>query len=83
MSTYGWVGNCRRDLLDHVIVVIEPHLKRLVHEYVRYYHGDRTHLALAQGTPGSREAPDGTDIGRSFVATPNLGGLHHRYDLAA
>jgi len=31
-------GNCRRDLLDHVIVLNERHLKRLVSEYVRYYH---------------------------------------------
>jgi len=31
-------------------------LKRLVSEYVRYYHEDRTHLALAKGTPGRRQA---------------------------
>src|SRR5580700_6117663 len=41
-----WVGNCRRDLLDHVIVLNERHLKRLMSEYIRYYHDDRTHLAL-------------------------------------
>jgi putative transposase len=41
-----WVGNCRRDLFDHVIVVNETHLKRLMREYIRYYHDDRTHLAL-------------------------------------
>ena len=35
-----WVDSCRRDLLDHVIVLIERHLKRLLSEYVRYYHGD-------------------------------------------
>jgi len=45
-----WVGNCRRDLLDHVVVLNERHLKRLMSEYVRYYHDDRTHLALAKGT---------------------------------
>ena len=44
-----WVGNCRRDLLDHVIVLNERHLKRLMNEYVRYYHDDRTHLALGEG----------------------------------
>ena len=51
-----WVGNCRRDLLDHVIVLNERHLKRLMNEYVRYYHEDRTHLALSKRTPGGREA---------------------------
>jgi putative transposase len=50
-----WVGSCRRDLLDHVIVVNERHLKRLMNEYVHYYHEDRTHLALAKGTPAGRE----------------------------
>jgi transposase InsO family protein len=40
----GRVGSCRRDLLDHVIVLNERHLQRLLAEYVRYYHEDRTHL---------------------------------------
>ena len=39
-----FVGNCRRDLLDHVILLNERHLKRLMTEYIRYYHDDRTHL---------------------------------------
>jgi transposase InsO family protein len=41
-----WVGNCRRDLLGHVIVLNKQHLKRLMNDYIRYYHEDRTHLAL-------------------------------------
>jgi hypothetical protein len=49
-----WVGNCRREVLDHVIVVNEPHLKRLLNEYVSYYREDRTHLALDKQTPKSR-----------------------------
>ena len=40
-----WVESCRRDMLDHVIAVHERHLKRLLSEYVRHYHEDRTHLA--------------------------------------
>jgi transposase InsO family protein len=43
-----WVGDCRRDLLDHVIVLNERHLKRLMIEYIRYYHEDRTHLGLGK-----------------------------------
>src|SRR5258707_4440863 len=49
-----WVGSCRRDLLDHIIAVDERHLKRLLSEYIRYYHGDRTHLELRKGTPDGR-----------------------------
>jgi transposase InsO family protein len=51
-----FVGSCRRDLLDHVIVLNERHLKRLMTEYVRYYHNDRTHLGLDKLTPGCRVA---------------------------
>src|ERR1022692_4010952 len=78
-----WVGNCRRDLLDHVIVVNERHLKRLISEYVCYYHDDRTHLALDKGTPAGREAEKSPEVGGRVLSMPRLGGLHHRYDLAA
>jgi transposase InsO family protein len=40
-----WVESCRRDLLDDVIALDERHLKRLLADYIRYYHEDRTHLA--------------------------------------
>jgi transposase InsO family protein len=78
-----WVGNCRRDLLDHVIVFNERHLKRLMTNYVRYYHEDRTHLALAKGTPAGREAVMNFGSGHRVISMPKFGGLHHRYDLAA
>jgi hypothetical protein len=78
-----WVGNCRQDLLDHVIVLNERHLKRLMSEYVRYYHDDRTHLALSKGTPADRRAEETHDASCRVVSMPRLGGLYHRYDLAA
>jgi len=43
-----WVESCRRDLLDHIIAANESHLKRLLSEYVDYYHEDRTHLGLGK-----------------------------------
>jgi putative transposase len=78
-----WVGNCRRDLLDHVIVLNERHLKRSMTEYVRYYHEDRTHLALEKRTPNGRAAAADTDGSPQVISMPRVGGLHHRYDLAA
>ena len=78
-----WVGNCGRDLLDRVIVLNERHLNRLMKDYVRYYHEDRTHLALAKRTPAGREAEKNSSSGHRVVSMPRLGGLHHRYDLAA
>jgi len=75
-----WIESCRHDLLDHVIAVNEGHLKRLLSEYIQYYHEDRTHLGLGKGTPNHRT--------RSFtsgriVSQARLGGLHHRHDRAA
>ena len=78
-----FVGSCRRDLLDHVIVLNERHLKRLMTEYVCYYHDDRTHLGLAKQTPAGRTAAKDTALESKVDCMPRLGGLHHRYDLAA
>jgi putative transposase len=75
-----WVGSCRRDLLDHIIALNERHLKRLLADYVCYYHEDRTHMSLQKQTPGGRirSAARGRVVSRA-----RLGGLHHRYDQAA
>jgi putative transposase len=78
-----WVGSCRRDLLDHVIVLNERHLKRLMTEYVRYYHEDRTHLGLAKDTPAGRPVAIRPVIPGKIQSLPRLGGLHHRYVVAA
>jgi putative transposase len=75
--------NCRRDLLDHLVVLNAKHLKRLMNEYVHYYHDDRTHLALEKSTPAGRKAMRATATNSRVVSVPRLGGLHHRYDLAA
>jgi len=78
-----WVGSCRRDLLDHVIVLNERHLQRLMAEYVRYYHEDRTHLGLAKDTPSGRPVAIRPSLTSNIQSWPRLGGLHHRYAAAA
>jgi len=75
-----WIESCRADVLDHVIALNELHLKRLLNEYVAYYHEDRTHLGLSKETPGGRVRS--ASSGR-VTAIPRLGGLHHRYDRTA
>ena len=77
-----WVGSCRRDLLDHVIVLNERHLKRLMSEYVRYYHEDRTHLGLAKDAPAGRPVVI-RSAGNRIQSFSRLGALHHRYVVAA
>jgi transposase InsO family protein len=71
------IGTVRRDCLDHVIVLGEQHLRRILRKYLEYYHGSRTHLALGKDTPlpRERESIDGGKV----VALPMVGGLHHRY----
>jgi transposase InsO family protein len=78
-----WVGSCRTDLLDHVIVFNERHLTRLMREFVRYYHEDRTHLALEKETPLGGVTAGNRDASCRVLSMPRLGGLHHRYDVAA
>src|SRR5437899_205720 len=71
------IGTLRRELLDHVIVLSEGHLRRRLRSYLRYYHGSRTHLALEKDAPQPR-AVEPPELGR-VVALPHVGGLHHRY----
>jgi hypothetical protein len=52
-------------------------------EYVSYYHDDRTNLALAKEIPAGRLAEETRDASCGVVSMPRLGGLHHRYNLAA
>ena len=70
------IGTIRREFLDHVIVLNEGHLRRRLHNYLRYYHGSRTHLAL-ENAPEPR-AVEPPELGR-VVELPQVGGLHHRY----
>ena len=49
-----WVGSCRREMLDHIIALNERHLRRLIRDYVSYYHQDRIHDSLEKNTPNRR-----------------------------
>lgn len=74
-----FMGTLRRDLLDHVIVLDEAHLLRLLKDFLHYYHEDRTHLFLGKDCPRSR-SPDVQQTREvPLVAKPRCGGLHHRY----
>jgi putative transposase len=71
------IGSIRRECLDHVIVLNEAGLQRLLTAYVAYYLHSRTHLALAKDTPSPRPVTP-PSAGR-IVAIPAVSGLHHRY----
>jgi len=74
-----WVGICRREMLDHIIAINEPHLRRLLRGYVDYYHRDRTHDSLEKDTPDRRPVERKSEPAATVVMHPRLGGLQHRY----
>jgi transposase InsO family protein len=75
------IGSIRRECLDHLIVVNEVGLRRVLASYIAYDNRSRTHLALAKHSPVPRPVQS-PSAGR-IVATPEVGGLHHRYDRLA
>lgn len=75
-----WIGSCRRELLEHVVVVGERHLVRLVRSYINYYYEDRCHLGLNKDTPNTRAVTPRPSPTAKVIALPRVGGLHHRYE---
>lgn len=71
------IGSIRRECLNHVIVVNERHLRRILSSYTKYYNESRTHMSLGYDSPIPRPIePPGTG---TIIAVPEVGGLHHRY----
>ena len=63
------IGTLRRECLDHVVVLNETHLRRLLRDYLLYYHGARTHLSLEKDALDPRRV-ERLDEGR-IVETPS------------
>ena len=72
------IGSVRQDCLNHVIILGESHLRRILARYFRYYHKYRTHLSLAKDAPEPRAIQE-TGLGR-VIEVPEVGGLHHHYE---
>jgi transposase InsO family protein len=74
-----WIGSCRKELLNHVIVLNRRHLFRLLQEYVKYYNEDRTHYSLDKDPPCGRPVLKRNLDEDKVIALPRVGGLHHKY----
>jgi transposase InsO family protein len=75
------IGTIRRECLDHIIVLNETGLRRVLKLYFEYYERTRTHLSLDKDAPIPRRVQP-PELGR-VVELPEVGGLHHRYERRA
>jgi putative transposase len=79
-----FLGSVQRECLDHLLILHEQQLCRVLQAYVTYFHQARPHQGLQQQTPDPHatalldDARDGP-----IVAVPILGGLHHEYQRVA
>jgi putative transposase len=74
-----WIGDCRREILDHIIALNEQHLRRLLRDYIKYFHEDRIHDGLAKDTPNPRAVEQKPSPNAELISRARLGGLHRRY----
>jgi transposase InsO family protein len=79
-----FLGTVRRECVDHLLVLSERQLHRVLTEFVTYFNRSRPHQGIGQKSPTPADAaaprPRGT---QRIVAVPVLGGLHHDYRRAA
>jgi putative transposase len=75
------IGSVRRECLDHVVVLDQSHLRRILRSYFSYYHRSRPHLSLKRNSPIPREVESASR--GTVIAIPQVGGLHHRYQRCA
>jgi transposase InsO family protein len=69
------IGSIRRECVDHIVVLGETHLRRVLKSYARYYNEMRTHRSLDKDAPLSRPV----QRTGSIMSHALLGGLHHHY----
>ena len=69
------IGSIRRECLDHIVILGEAHLRRILNSYADYYNDVRTHRSLRKDAPVSRPL----QLTGTIRSHPILGGLHHHY----
>ena len=72
------IGSIRHECLDHVIVINENYLRRVLSSYLDYYQRTRTHLSLDKDCPDARPIQPANS--GKMIAISQVGGLHHRYE---
>jgi transposase InsO family protein len=70
------IGTIRRECVDHLIVLGEDHLRRVLIKFATYYNESRIHRSLNKDAPFHRAIER---LGATIASRPVLGGLHHQY----
>jgi transposase InsO family protein len=78
-----FLRSVRRECLDHVLVLGEGHLRRVLREYAAYFNTARPHQGIGQTVPDARGMASPASPSAPIVSIPVLGGLHHTYRRAA
>ncbi len=79
-----YVRSVRQECLDHLLILQEKQLQRVLNEYVVYFNQARPHQGIQQQIPERhRSVPCAQDAGNKVIALPIMGGLHHDYRWAA
>ncbi len=79
-----FMRSARQECLDHLLILQERQLQRVLNEYVMYFNQARPHQGIQQQIPEQRRSgPSSQDAGDKVIALPVVGGLHHDYQWAA
>jgi putative transposase len=78
-----YLGSVRRECLDHVIILGDKHMLRVLREHVAHFNTARPHQGIGQRVPDKSITPSDEYSGGTVVSVPVLGGLHHEYRVAA
>jgi len=79
-----FLRSVRKECLDHLLILQDKQLQRVLNAYVVYFNRVRPHQGIAQQIPEQRRSvPSSQDAGNKVIALPVMGGLHHDYQLVA
>jgi transposase InsO family protein len=76
-----FLGSVRREALDHLLIVNERQLRRILKEYLEYFNKSRPHQGIGQAIPIPK--PTSSNSAAKVVSFPVMGGLHHHYERVA
>ena len=75
-----FLGSVRRECLDHVLILSEKQLHRVLRAYVKYFNEARPHQGIHQQVPqGAVTCIPSVQPDERIISVPVLGGLHHEY----